>query len=289
MTSSPALPELLDRVSSLTALCVGDAIIDEYCYVRPLGKSPKEHIIATQYTHRETFKGGVWAAAKHLEGFCAKVDIELGFIVTTKRRFVEEETIRKLFEVHEASIEGLSLEQTKPSEYDLTVVADFGHGCISNALIAWICKEARFLAVNCQTNSANTGFNLITKYPRADFVVVDELEARLAMHDRQSPIEDVIRGLYGFGFRRIIVTLGSHGSVGYDETGFYREPSVAKSVVDTMGAGDAFFCVTAPFAAAGASMRDLLRIGNAAGAIKCAVVGHRASVDRKSLLAYLAS
>lgn len=280
----------MEQSSRLRALCIGDAIIDEYCYVKPLGKSPKEHIIATQYTHRETFRGGVWAAAKHLEGFCASVDVEIGFLTTVKRRFVEEETVRKLFEVHEASIDGLSLSRPDPSryaKYDLVVVTDFGHGCITTPLIQELCAKAPFLAVNAQTNSANTGFNLITKYPRADYVVVDELEARLAVHDRVSPIEDIIRSLAGCGFRRIVVTLGSHGSIGMDETGIYREPSVAREIVDTMGAGDAFFCVTAPFAAVGASMRQLLKIGNAAGAIKCAVVGHRACVDRNTLIAYL--
>lgn len=283
-----SLQELLDRIKTYKALCIGDGIIDEYCYVRPLGKSPKEHIIATQYTHRETFRGGVWAAAKHLEGFCNTVEVETGFITITKRRFVDDETVRKLFEVHEASIEGVALEQRNLSKFDLVVVADFGHGCVTGATIHWL-AGAGFLAVNAQTNSANTGFNLITKYPKADYVVIDELEARLAMHDRSSPIEEVVKNLYEYGFKRVVVTLGSHGSVGYDDTGFYKEPSVARTVVDTMGAGDAFFCVTAPFAAAGASMRQLLQIGNAAGAIKCAILGHRASVDRTSLMAYLAS
>jgi sugar/nucleoside kinase (ribokinase family) len=54
-----------------------------------------------------------------------------------------------------------------------------------------------------------------------------------------------------------------------------------------MGAGDAFLSVVSPFAAAGVSMKDLLRIGNAAGAIKVGIVGHRKSVDRETLRAYL--
>ena len=54
-------------------------------------------------------------------------------------------------------------------------------------------------------------------------------------------------------------------------------------MTDAVGAGDAFLSVCAPFAAAGASMKDLLRIGNAAGAIKCGIVGHRASVTKEAL------
>ena len=124
---------------------------------------------------------------------------------------------------------------------------------------------------------------MITKYRHADYVVLDELEARLAAHDRDSPIEKIIEKL---GFKRIVVTLGPNGAIGYDGE-FHRSPGMTKQIVDTMGAGDAFFCVTAPFAAAGAEMPELLRIGNAAGAIKCGVVGHRTSVDKTSLMAYL--
>ncbi len=60
-------------------------------------------------------------------------------------------------------------------------------------------------------------------------------------------------------------------------------PSKNRPIVDTMGAGDAFFCVTAPFAAAGADMPTLLAIGNAAGAIKCGSVGQKA-VTKEALL-----
>ena len=42
-----------------------------------------------------------------------------------------------------------------------------------------------FLAVNTQSNSANMGYNLITKYPRADYVCIDAPEARLAVSDRR--------------------------------------------------------------------------------------------------------
>ena len=37
-------------------------------------------------------------------------------------------------------------------------------------------KKSKFLAINCQTNSANLGFNLITKYPKSDFICIDEPE-----------------------------------------------------------------------------------------------------------------
>jgi bifunctional ADP-heptose synthase (sugar kinase/adenylyltransferase) len=263
-------------------LLVGDGIIDEYVYVKPQGKSPKENIISNRILTSERFRGGVWAAAAHIREFVGEHSVSGGDTVTVKRRYVETGYIRKLFETHEEE-EAPQEIAPDPTGFDLCIVTDFGHGCLTPSLIERLTGSKTFLAVNAQTNSANLGFNLITKYPRADYVVLDELEARLAAHDRDSEIEDVILKL---GFQRIIVTLGPNGAIGYDGQ-FHREAGKSALVVDTMGAGDAFFCVTAPFAAAGASMRELLVIGNAAGAIKCSVVGHRQSVTKQGLVDYL--
>jgi sugar/nucleoside kinase (ribokinase family) len=64
-------------------------------------------------------------------------------------------------------------------------------------------------------------------------------------------------------------------------------PAKAKDVVDTMGAGDAFLCISALFACLGDNIGNLLNIGNAAAAVKVSTVGHRVSVTPDSLKAYL--
>lgn len=272
----------LDAVKDMKVLLVGDGILDEYVYVRVLGKAVKEAALSLQRLRSEEFKGGVWAAASHARNFCASVDVSTAPIVNVTRRYVEDTYLRKVSVIHDSRPNG------EPATYDIgaydcVIVTDFGYGTVTADLIKKLSKEARFLAVNAQTNAPNMGFNLITKYPRADYVVVDELEARLAAHDRDSDIEDVILKL---GFRKIIVTLGANGAVGFDGA-FERAPAGTRIVVDSMGAGDAFLAVTSPFACAGASMKDLIRIGNAAGAIKVGIVGHRKSVDRETLKAHL--
>ena len=277
------LKRLLKKISTYKVLLVGDAIVDEYVYVKPQGKSPKENIITNRIVRTESFLGGVWAAAKHVEGFCRKVDVLTGDMATIKRRFVEETYLQKLFEVHDTQI-GFGSPEHKLIDYDVVIVTDFGHGFVTPELISHLCGKARFLAVNAQTNSANHGFNLITKYPHADYVVIDELEARLAAHDRDSRIELVVDKL---GFQKMIVTMGPNGSLGYDGGKFVHVPAVSSKIVDTMGAGDAFFCVTAPLAAAGADIKTLCQIGNAAGAAKCATIGHRSPVTHERLLTYL--
>lgn len=267
-----------DTVRGYSILMVGDAIYDRYVFVTALGKSIKESVISVRSEREEIYKGGVWAAASHLAGLCERVDVLHGPNVTINTRFVEGVYNRKLFTLHERAPDEPCPERDI-SSYDLVIVTDFGHGTMTKELIERVCKEARFLAVNAQTNSQNFGFNLITKYPRADYVVIDKLEAQLAAQDNVSPIEDVILKL---GYRKIIVTMGANGAVGFDGE-FYREKACADRVTDTMGAGDAFLAMSAPFARAMFGIKDLVRIGNAAGAAKVGILGHRRSITKDEL------
>ena len=273
-----------DKIKDFRVLFIGDGIIDEYHYVNPRGKSTKTNTLSVEYNKRkEVFRGGVWAAADHLRQICAQVDVMNGAKAMKNIYYVEEVYSTKLLNVHQPHDLMEPPRDFDIRDYDLVVVTDFGHGMMTKELIERVSKEARFLAVNAQTNSMNYGFNLITKYRRADFVVIDELEARLAAHEKDAPLEDVILAL---GYRNIVVTMGANGAIGFDGA-FERQKAITNHIVDTLGAGDAFLAVTAPFAAAGLSMKDLVRIGNAAGAVKVGIVGHRASVTKEALEAAL--
>lgn len=268
----------LEVVKDYKVLVIGDGIVDEYTYVTTIGKSVKENSISTKFKMKELWNGGAWAAAKHIESFCQKVDVMTGHLVMWNRRYVDD-FMHKLFTLHQPRNAEMIEEERTISNYDLVIVTDFGHGYMTKNLIEKVCNEAKYLCVNTQTNSTNYGFNMITKYPRADLVVIDELEARLATHDRDSPLEELVPKL---GFSKVIVTKGNKGAMGYDGN-FYTEPCYTDKVIDTMGAGDAFLCVVSPFAKAGFDMEDLLKIGNAAGAVKVGIIGHQQSVTKESL------
>lgn len=281
--SKSSVRELVESVSRLSALYVGETIIDEYCFVKPLARPSKESILAVEVERVESFQGGVVAAFRHAESFCrAKVSTRGEPI--KKTRYVEENYSRKLFEVQylprleEYRIGIINLP-------DVLALCDFGHGLLP-ALPVMKKNPDCFIAIACQTNAANAGFNLITKYGRADYIVIDEPEARLAAQDRHSDIREVIRKLADGRCSKFVVTLGNRGAIGWDGERFHDAPAFTGRVVDTMGAGDAFFAVTAPMAMHGA-MEDLLVIGNAAGALKTQILGHRESVTKPALLDYL--
>lgn len=316
--------ELIERIRDYKVLIVGDAIIDEYQYVLPMGKTPKENMIATRYQDRELFAGGVFAAANHVASFCKQVDIitclgdhdsykdfalqslmgnvglttfeRAGAPTTLKRRFVDPSNVRKLFEVYFMNDEPLMddvqrrLDATIASvagDYDVVIAADFGHGLIGRSTIDTLTTKSKFLAVNTQSNSANLGYNLITKYPRADYICIDGPEARLALSDRVSPPGDIARAIaeQNVDCQKIIITQGKHGCVTYERGELVHTiPAFAKNVVDTVGAGDAFLAITSPLVAAGGAMHQVGFIGNVVGALKVEIVGHRRSIDKASLI-----
>lgn len=276
--------ELLEQAAHKRALFIGETIRDTYHYVRPLGRPTKEAIVAVEQVDTEVFTGGVVAAADHAKSLCS-VDVYSTGAIIEKVRYVEESHVRKLFEVYRK--DGEAAQTTMPSmrPYDAVVVTDYGHGMIDKDFIERL-SCARYLAVNVQTNSGNYGYNLAHKYHCADYLVVDEPEARLATQNRSGPIED---SLYALGriARKCVVTMGKHGALGLQDNQLYACKAFTDRVVDTMGAGDAFFAITA-LVAEEAYMDEILRIGNAAGALKTSIVGHKRAINKDELYRLLA-
>jgi len=216
-----------------------------------------------------------------------------------KQRFIDRSYMRKMHEVYymddspmpqDKEREFLALLEQEVAEADIVCVTDFGHGLINEKAVEILQKNARFLAINAQTNSGNRGYNLISKYPRADFVCLDEPELRLACADKHATVEELILDRMGtfIDARSVIVTHGREGCYLKNEAGHVeRVPALTKRVVDTVGAGDAFFAYAAPLAALNAPIREIALVGNIAGALKVDIVGHSKSVEPENVLRYL--
>ncbi len=274
----------LPDVSHKNVLFVGERIKDVYHYGKLLCRPPKEPIICTQRTSTEFFDGGVIAAANHVRGLVKSIDI-VSSCEQTKERYVDSSRNRKLFEEYTAWREIPAI-WPNMTAYDSVIVTDYGHGMMTEGVVSALCEQAAFLAVNVQTNASNYGFNLATKYPRVDYLCVDEAEARLATLNQFGPIEDSLTEL-SLMATRVVVTLGKEGAIGFDGK-VHRSAAFHEQVLDTMGAGDAFFAVTACMAEE-LEMPELLRVGNAAGKIKAMTLGHRQSVTKDAIGRFLTS
>jgi len=319
--------DYLRGLENIKVLVIGDIIIDEYHYCVGMGKTQKDNIIATRFINDEIFAGGVLAAANHIAGFSKNVTL-LSIVGTknkysdfitshlkphiktklydcdsahtvVKRRFVDANFLNKIFEIcylEEANHLPQSLENdicgylnSNLKDFDMVLVADFGHGLITPKITKLLSKKAKFLAVNVQTNSANLGFNLITKFPKADYICIDEPEIRLACHDKYSNLEQLMTKVSKkLKCDRIIITRGHRGSLGFSKKeGFYPVPVFSTEVVDRIGAGDAYFSITAPCAHKNYPIETIGFIGNAVGAMKVLIVGNRSSVEPGPLLKYV--
>ena len=172
------------------------------------------------------------------------------------------------------------------AKYDVVFLCDFGHGLVDRELIDIIQNHAKYLVINCQTNSTNKGLNIITKYSRADAFTLDQQELKLAFpeyaFDEQIGLHKLADRLKGNGW----LTRGSLGAYGIDEGKIQQCPAFTLKVKDTVGAGDAFFATAGIFAAAGAPIEIGTFIGNIGGALGANIVGNKEVVDKVNVLKY---
>jgi len=321
---------LVKNLKEMKVLLIGETILDEYHYVATIGKPPKGDHIAAKFIEKEMHAGGILACANHIANFCGSVDLitvigkhdlkeefvrahlksnirpHLFFHPTAptivKRRYINQYFLNKLFEVYVIDdLPSLEVETkilthltaifSEKEPYDLILVLDYGHGLLTPALIDLICNQENFLAVNAQTNTANAGYNPVTKYRRANYFCLDEPELRLAFSDKYSDVNQLLAHLA----KRvslpgaITVTRGHLGAVTYDVVNgsFFEAPVLSQKIVDTTGAGDAFLAITAPCIARGFPMDLVPFIGNAVGALAVGYLGNRSAVEEAPLYKFI--
>ncbi len=324
--STSQVLDWLRRARDLRVLVVGETIVDEYHYCNTLGKSGKEPVLCVQFQQRERFAGGILAVANHIASLVEQVDVLTvlggansheeflrerlmpnvkphflyapGAPTICKQRFLETYPLQKLFEVYhldESASYSVGPEVARhlksAGDYDLVLVADYGHGMLTTEAVACLEREARYLAVNTQVNAGNAGFNTISKYGRADFISISERELRLDARDKRGDVKDMVqRCARRAGSKRVIITRGADGCLGYSpHDGFVEVPSLTQRVVDRVGAGDTVLAVSSLLAAQGAPIEVLGLVGNAAGAQSVAVVGNRIGLDAAALMKQLQS
>lgn len=308
----------LKSLADLRVLVVGEAILDQYCYCSAVGKSPKDMLVATKFLSEEQFAGGALATANHLAGFCREVTLltmigkseaERKFIqskllpnvnlvpvrltdrpTVTKRRYVDPTFMTKLFEIQyldDSPLAGVQEQEVirllnqRRQDCDLVVVNDFGHGFLTDAIRQKICGDSKFLAVNAQSNSANMGFNPVTKYQRADYVSIDDPELRLAAGTRHGSVHILASNLKRrLKAKYFTVSLGPKGCVVLKgQKQLVSVPVMSTRIVDRTGAGDALFAVTAPCAYREMDPDVIGFIGNCVGAMAVETVCNREPVS----------
>ncbi len=315
-------------LKSAKVLVVGDAIVDQYHYIKTLGQVGKGLALAVKYESEEQFAGGSIAVANHLAGFADSVTLLTGlgtidphesfirakmrsnitpwfFYVSDartviKRRFVDAD-LNKLFEVYFSSEDLMPADVDRAicdwleahlADFDVVVVPDFGNGLISPSMVEVLCRKAPFLAVNTQLNSGNRGHHVISRYPRVDFASINEPELRLAAHNRHDPLETVAE-LIGqrVNAQSIAITCGKKGVMFKDRANgeTHYVPALSTKVLDRIGAGDAFLALAGLCVGRALPSDVAAFVGSVAAALNVQIVGNRDYVDSVDLLKYATS
>jgi len=233
-----------------------------------------------------------------------KLDLQFenNFTTVVKRRFVQRHGIRddydKLFSIsylgEELAVNKVdrlpfySRLETAVSENDLVVIVDYGHGLVDDTVMAILQDKAKFLSINCQTNSTNYGTNLITKYSRADAFTLDQREIQLAFADRLTPEKELLEKLAAkLGSQQGWLTQGSQGATGIDSNlAMHTCPALTLKVKDTMGAGDAFFALASLCACGNDPVEVGTFWGNIAGGLAANTIGNAQPVGKEETLKF---
>ena len=316
----------LDNAKHLNVLLVGEAIVDIYHYGEAIGKSGKEPVLVTKYNREEMYVGGVLAVANHLSSFCSKVtcltllgekgeyedfiknnmnsNVDIVFQykkdspTIVKRRYLEEYSLQKLFEIYEINDSYLEDEQRNEfineiqkqiSDCDVVIVADYGHGMLDAESVSHIENNAKFLAVNTQSNASNHGFNCISKYKKADYVCIANRELQLNYRQKHISVLDQLKQLVlDFNYKNVVVTTGRNGAYSYKiGEGICESPAFTSTVKDRVGAGDAVLAITSLCVAQQAPADIVGFIGNVVGAEAVNIIGNQSFIEKASLMKHI--
>lgn len=318
---------IVEDFKKLKVLIIGDIIFDRYSTISVQGLTSKNRIISGRFFGEELQAGGALAVLRHIREFAPKVKlISLvgtepwvedslrnfikpeeddilrvnDFTTIVKQRFVESQQegkeLSKLFAVNyidalhpKAPLLNKVLEsiRKKIKTYDLIVVMDFGHGFMGDKIREMVQSKAPFLALNCQTNSNNHGFNIINRqYQRADSFSLDQTEIRLAFGKREingmaelADLRKQLEARYGW------LTRGDVETIGIKNDGTECAcPPLEVNIVDAVGAGDAFSAIASLAAVSGLPIELATFMGQLAGAQAVRIVGNSEAIKKSVFL-----
>lgn len=321
-----AIESYIEKSKNLKVLLIGESIIDAYRFAEVIGKSGKEPTLVAKYRHRELYAGGILAMANHLSDFCKEItcltylgehaeyenivrnsvagNVKLDILykknspTIVKTRFLEEYLRQKLFEEYEINDDFLEPEQQREllakmdallHEHDLVIVADYGHGLLDDKTIDYLTAHAKYLAVNTQANAGNNGFNFISKYKKANYVVVASRELQLNYRQKHLSVSEQLERLVSeHDYQQAMITSGKDGAyVCKKSEPIQVVPAFATAVVDRVGAGDAVLAISSLYAYHKAPSELIAFVGNVAGAQAVNIMGNKSAINKTGFLKHI--
>ena len=273
----------LKDLSKKKVLIIGETIIDNYITTEAIGKSGKEPVMVVKQKNKIKFLGGVGYIANLCSSFSKKTNIisflgekkdEKNFVLQNlnkkikykflykknsptifKTRYLDDYRKSKIIGIYDLNDEPISkneenkfynLIKKEIKKNDIIIVADYGHGIITERIRKLILGSNKKLFLNTQINSFNRGYHTVFKYNKINSLVINDSELRYEIGDKNSSIISLAKSLRKkVIFNKLIVTQGRSGAFLIDCKDWSSTfcPAFNENSIDTVGAGDTFFAL----------------------------------------------
>lgn len=324
------LEKIFNQMSRKKVLVIGDLIFDRYTYVKVKGLASKNNIISSVYEKSESYIGGAGAVYMHLNDFVSKnlklvslanlndvknikkkfknskIFSHKNFKTIIKNKFVEQDNknfeIKKFFSVatvnenfYDKKLEEKIIKYLKNEckKYDLILILDFGHDFITKDIIKTIINNSKTVCVNCQSNSLNYGFNIISnKFKNIHSFSLDNNEFALAIKKKniQNFLLELTKLKKQMKSNFAWLTIGSKFTIGLD---IKNKHSIIKSLnekpIDAVGAGDAFFAISSLLSILKLDIKTSTFLSQVCGALHANEISNKYFLSRKKVVNFIKS
>jgi rfaE bifunctional protein kinase chain/domain len=307
----------IDQFRNKRILVVGDSIVDHFVACDAIGMSAEAPVLAVKEIEKKSFIGGAAIVASHITSLGAHctylsvvgkdepgVFLEEGLLkngvkpvlyidderpTTFKIRYmVDNQKLLRVSRLHESHIpremESRIIESL-PSlikDIDGIIISDFVYGVITPAILDAITILAKdsgkmlFGDLQCSSQIGN-----VTKFKHFDLITPTEREARIALSDQDSGIENLATNLLSNAkCKNLMITVGANGVVAYQGNANNEiiasdhYPALISNPVDVAGAGDAMLSASALALVSGLNLMEAAVIGSFASAIAVNRIGN---------------
>jgi rfaE bifunctional protein kinase chain/domain/rfaE bifunctional protein nucleotidyltransferase chain/domain len=272
-----------NTIKKKKVLIIGETMIDRYITTEAIGKSGKDAMIVLKPKKEIKFLGGAAYIANLCSTFVKDIkimsflgkenagkkfvlenlnkNIKHNFLLKknsptiTKLRYLDVFKKTKIIGVYDLNDDLISKAEEKNfynllkkniDKFDIIIVADYGHGIITEKIRKLILTRNNKVFLNTQINSFNRGYHTVFKYKKINTLVINVSELRYELRDKHSKIPELAKILSKkISVKNIIVTRGKEGSVLVSRKNNLALscPAFDQNIVDTVGAGDTFFAI----------------------------------------------
>ena len=316
------LKKSIDEFKDIKVLVIGETIIDNYIFSSVIGKSGKDNFLAFKKEESKKYIGGAAIVSKYISSLTKNIQLlsyigqkkdHQNFIMhnlkdikkkifykknspsIVKTRYIDKENKAKVFGIYDINPEIdknlddklIKYLNKNIKKFDLILVYDYDHGLISKKVAKLIYNKSKYLVLNYQLNSTNSGFHNLEKYHKSDCLIINENEFRTQLRNKYDKLPVLVKNFFKSNkMKKIVITRGESGSMFFDRNKkkFVECPAFANNIVDKVGAGDAFMSLFS-LSLFNKNPTDVsLLFGSIAAEIAVSNMGNSQNIDKKIIL-----